>query len=103
MFHLDVKILQVMFSLGQAPLSWPTSNMNKNSCCFSILDYALKAPNQFSPANLIRTRIYSLSADEIPDRLMFANSILTGRKRRNETNIYVIKWNNGRKLVLLIL
>ena len=68
-----------------------------------MLDSALKASNKLSAVNSTKTQIYSSLTGTIHDRIEFENASMTDEARKKEINIYVIKWNNGRKMVLLIL
>ena len=75
---------------------------DQNICCFNYLASALKASNEFSAENTIATRISSLLTGKILNRIEFSNAIITEEARKKDINIYVINWNNGRKLALLI-
>ena len=75
---------------------------DQNSCCFSSLSSAFKSSNQLAAANEITTRISSLLTREILDIAIFANAIMTEKTEEKETNNYVINWNIGRKLALLV-
>ena len=75
---------------------------DQNSCCFSSLASALKATNKVSAENAFITRIYFLITGEIFDIIEFSNAVMTKEAIKKEINIYILNWNNGIKLVLLM-